>query len=163
VLHEGRVVASLGLFGRDGFGRFQHVETHPDFRRRGLCRALVHAACAHGLHTRGWHTLVMAADPHDVAIALYRSVGFVQVETLWLLERRRRKTADVSERASPAAGAGLALALTGAILFSAKAIIVKLAYRHGVDAVTLIMYRMLFALPLFLALAWWAGPRHGPP
>jgi len=31
------------------------------------------------------------------------------------------------------------------------------AYRHGVDAVTLIMYRMLFALPLFLALAWWAG------
>ena len=25
------------------------------------------------------------------------------------------------------------------------------------DAVTLIMYRMLFALPLFLALAWWAG------
>ena len=25
------------------------------------------------------------------------------------------------------------------------------------DAVTLIMYRMLFALPLFIALAWWAG------
>ena len=25
------------------------------------------------------------------------------------------------------------------------------------DAVTLIMYRMLFALPLFVALAWWAG------
>ena len=45
----------------------------------------------------------------------------------------------------------------GSIAFSAKAIIVKLAYRHGVDAVTLIMYRMLFALPLFLVLAWWAG------
>ncbi|MFM8768806.1 MAG: DMT family transporter, partial [Rubrivivax sp.] len=30
-------------------------------------------------------------------------------------------------------------------------------YRHGVDAVTLIMLRMLLALPLFLALAWWAG------
>jgi hypothetical protein len=44
-----------------------------------------------------------------------------------------------------------------AIAFSGKAIIVKLAYRHGVDAVTLIMYRMLFALPLFVALAWWAG------
>ena len=52
---------------------------------------------------------------------------------------------------------GLLLALCGSIAFSAKAIIVKLAYRHGVDAVTLIMYRMLFALPLFLALAWWAG------
>jgi drug/metabolite transporter (DMT)-like permease len=43
------------------------------------------------------------------------------------------------------------------VAFSAKAIIVKLAYRHGVDAVTLIMYRMLFALPLFVGLAWWAG------
>ena len=43
------------------------------------------------------------------------------------------------------------------MLFSAKAVIVKLAYRHGVDAVTLIMYRMLFPLPLFVALAWWSG------
>ena len=52
---------------------------------------------------------------------------------------------------------GLVLASIGAIAFSGKAIIVKLAYRHGVDAVTLIMYRMLFALPLFVLLAWWAG------
>lgn len=52
---------------------------------------------------------------------------------------------------------GLALASLGAVAFSGKAIIVKLAYRHGVDAVTLIMLRMLFALPLFLLLAWWAG------
>jgi drug/metabolite transporter (DMT)-like permease len=56
-----------------------------------------------------------------------------------------------------AAAAGLALAALGSVAFSGKAIIVKLAYRHGVDAVTLIMYRMLFALPLFVALAWWAG------
>ena len=59
-------------------------------------------------------------------------------------------------------GRGLALAAAGAIAFSGKAIIVKLAYRHGVDAVTLIMLRMLFALPLFVALAWWAG-RGRPP
>ena len=46
----------------------------------------------------------------------------------------------------------------GAIGFSGKAIIVKLAYRYGgVDAVTLLMWRMLLAFPLFLALAWWAG------
>ena len=57
---------------------------------------------------------------------------------------------------------GLALATVGAIAFSGKAIIVKLAYRYGVDAVTLIMLRMLFALPLFVALAWWAG-RGKPP
>jgi len=53
--------------------------------------------------------------------------------------------------------AGVLLASAGAIAFSGKAIVVKLAYRYGVDAVTLIMYRMLFALPLFLCLAAWAG------
>lgn len=56
---------------------------------------------------------------------------------------------------------GLTLAVLGSIAFSGKAIIVKLAYRYGVDAVTLIMYRMLFALPLFLALTWWASHRPG--
>ncbi|MDW5442262.1 DMT family transporter [Polaromonas sp. SM01] len=52
---------------------------------------------------------------------------------------------------------GLLLATFGAIFFSGKAIIVKLAYRYGVDAVTLIMYRMLFALPIFALMAWWAS------
>jgi drug/metabolite transporter (DMT)-like permease len=52
---------------------------------------------------------------------------------------------------------GLLLAVLGAVAFSGKAIIVKLAYRHGVDAVTLIMYRMLFALPVFALMAWWAS------
>ncbi len=52
--------------------------------------------------------------------------------------------------------AGLWLAVAGAIAFSGKAIIVKLAYQYPVDAATLIMYRMLFALPLFLLMAWWA-------
>ena len=49
------------------------------------------------------------------------------------------------------------LALSGAVAFSGKAIIVKLSYRYGVDAVTVIMYRMLFALPFFVAMAWWAS------
>jgi drug/metabolite transporter (DMT)-like permease len=52
---------------------------------------------------------------------------------------------------------GLALATLGAIAFSGKAILAKLMYRHGVDAVQVIFWRMLLALPLFLALAWWAG------
>ena len=62
----------------------------------------------------------------------------------------------------PALATGLTLAVVGAIAFSAKAIIVKLAYRHGVDAITLIMLRMFFALPFFLAIAWWTSrPRLG--
>ena len=52
---------------------------------------------------------------------------------------------------------GLLMAAVGAVAFSGKAIIAKLAYRHGVDAITLVMYRMLFALPLFLLLSLWAS------
>ncbi|HQD16805.1 MAG TPA: EamA/RhaT family transporter, partial [Ottowia sp.] len=37
---------------------------------------------------------------------------------------------------------GLLMATLGAIGFSGKAIIVKLAYRWGVDPITLLMYRM---------------------
>ncbi len=57
---------------------------------------------------------------------------------------------------------GIALAAGGAVAFSGKAIIVKLAYRYGVDAVTLLMMRMLIALPLFLLMGWWAS-RGKPP
>ncbi len=56
----------------------------------------------------------------------------------------------------------MALALIGAIAFSGKAILAKLMYRHGVDAVQVIFWRMLLALPLFLALAWWAGRGKAP-
>jgi drug/metabolite transporter (DMT)-like permease len=62
----------------------------------------------------------------------------------------------------PSLATGLLLAAAGSIAFSGKAIIVKLAYRYGVDAVTLIMLRMLFALPLFLALAWWSSRGKAP-
>ena len=54
------------------------------------------------------------------------------------------------------------MALVGTLAFSGKAIIIKLAYRYGVDAVTLIMYRMLFALPVFVAMAWWASRGQAP-
>lgn len=54
------------------------------------------------------------------------------------------------------AWAGVALALFGAVAFSGKAIIVKLGYRLGADAITLLALRMLVALPFFAAMAWWA-------
>ncbi len=62
-----------------------------------------------------------------------------------------------TQHATKTIASGLLLATFGAIAFSGKAIIVKLAYRYGVDAVTLIMYRMLFALPFFAVMAWWAS------
>lgn len=52
--------------------------------------------------------------------------------------------------------AGGAMVIFAAIAFSGKAVIIKLAYRHGVDAVTLLALRMIFSAPLFALLAWWA-------
>jgi drug/metabolite transporter (DMT)-like permease len=57
---------------------------------------------------------------------------------------------------------GAAMVVVAAIAFSGKAIIIKLAYRHDVDAVTLLALRMLMSAPLFLALAWWASRRAAP-
>ena len=48
---------------------------------------------------------------------------------------------------------GIALTIVAATGFSFKAILVKLAYPYGVDAVTLLALRMAFALPAFL----WVG------
>ena len=62
----------------------------------------------------------------------------------------------MTARDQPLAGV-LLLAAAGSITFSGKAIIVKLCYRYGVDAVTVIMFRMLFALPIFVAMGWWAS------
>ena len=56
---------------------------------------------------------------------------------------------------------GMALAVVGALGFAGKAILAKLMYRHGVDAVTVVAWRMLLALPLFAAMAWW-GARGAP-
>jgi drug/metabolite transporter (DMT)-like permease len=56
---------------------------------------------------------------------------------------------------------GALMVAVAAVAFSGKAIIVKLAYRHGVDAVTLLALRMLYAAPLFLVLAWWAARGAG--
>ena len=44
-----------------------------------------------------------------------------------------------------------------AIAFSGKGVIIKLAYRYGVDAVTLLALRMLFSAPFFVLLGWWAS------
>jgi drug/metabolite transporter (DMT)-like permease len=52
---------------------------------------------------------------------------------------------------------GVLLVLLAAVGFSAKAIFVKLSYRYGVDSISLLALRMLFSLPFFLLMAWWAG------
>ena len=55
--------------------------------------------------------------------------------------------------------AGYVYAILGAIAFSGKGILIKLSYLHQVDAMTLIMFRMLFSLPFFLCMAIYAERR----
>jgi ribosomal protein S18 acetylase RimI-like enzyme len=85
---DGTMVSSLGIFS-DGSGvaRYQSVDTHPDFRRRGLAGALVHAAGRYALDHLAATTLVIVADPDEPAIRLYRALGFAGTELQTQLER----------------------------------------------------------------------------
>ena len=93
---------------------------------------------------------VAASDPGATA----RRQGFEK--SLKIQIKVPQTQSQQALEASKTRASGLLLALLGAIAFSGKAIIVKLAYRHGVDAVTLLMYRMLFALPILWP---WPGGR----
>jgi drug/metabolite transporter (DMT)-like permease len=55
---------------------------------------------------------------------------------------------------------GLLMAGLGSVLFSGKAILVKLAFGYGANAETLIALRMLMALPLFWGIYWWQAHRQ---
>ncbi|MGE5267560.1 MAG: DMT family transporter [Deltaproteobacteria bacterium] len=52
--------------------------------------------------------------------------------------------------------AGIVFAAIGASLFSTKAIFIKLAYQEQVDAALMLAYRMIFALPVYVAIGAWA-------
>jgi len=44
------------------------------------------------------------------------------------------------------------LTILGAILFSTKVILVKLAYQYPIDSLSLLALRMLFSLPFFIGI-----------
>lgn len=48
----------------------------------------------------------------------------------------------------------IVLILLGAFLFSAKAVVVKLTYRYEISAIGSLFFRMLFAFPFLVAIAW---------
>lgn len=82
-----RLVADLGIFHDDGLGRFQSVETHPDFRRRGIAGTLIVGAGRQAMVEYGLHTLVMVTDPGSNPARLYASLGFRPAEKQVGLER----------------------------------------------------------------------------
>jgi drug/metabolite transporter (DMT)-like permease len=52
------------------------------------------------------------------------------------------------------------MAATGSILFSGKAVLIKLAFADGANAETLIALRMVMAFPMFWGIYWWHSRRR---
>ena len=48
---------------------------------------------------------------------------------------------------------GILLGVLGIVLFSSKAIMVKLAYQYNIDALSMLLLRMLFAFPFYVVIA----------
>ena len=83
-----RLLAQLGLVDAGGgYARYQHVETDPAVRRRGLAGTLVWHAGRYGREVLGAGTLVIVADPADVAIRVYRACGFADRQSQFSFER----------------------------------------------------------------------------
>lgn len=49
---------------------------------------------------------------------------------------------------------GVFLGILGVVLFSSKAVMVKLAYQYKVDAITMLLLRMLFSFPFYVVIAY---------
>lgn len=67
----------------DRMGRYQSIETHPEYRRRGICSALVATVGRHAIEPAGCSTVLLGADPKGPAIGLYQRLGFVIEDTQW--------------------------------------------------------------------------------
>ncbi|HEC23328.1 MAG TPA: GNAT family N-acetyltransferase [Chloroflexi bacterium] len=85
---QGRVVGNVSLYNAGqhpdlGAGwLIANVAVHPDYRRRGIAQALMHAAMKLARRKGGrWAALQVEAD-NGAALALYRRLGFEEFETL---------------------------------------------------------------------------------
>ncbi len=87
----GKLVADLGIFHAGAVGRYQSVQTHPDFRRRGCAGTLVYEASRHAMGHYGLDTLVIVAETDSAAGRLYRSLGFAATEYQTGLEKWKFK------------------------------------------------------------------------
>jgi len=70
------LIADLGIFCNAELGRYQSVQTHPEFRRRGIAGALVYNAAFYALDRFNLETLVIVAEKDSPAMRLYQSIGF---------------------------------------------------------------------------------------
>ena len=78
-LADGRIVGNVTLLPTKAWDRFlvANVAVHPNYRRRGIARAMMHAVTS-AVKTRGGRTILLqVVKDNDPAIDLYRSLGYV--------------------------------------------------------------------------------------
>ncbi len=90
----GKLVADLGIFHSGAVGRYQSVQTHPDFRRRGCAGTLVFEASRYAMEHYGLDTLVIVAETDSAAGRLYQSLGFAATEYQTGLEKWQFEAVD---------------------------------------------------------------------
>ena len=130
------------------------VATRRDYRRHGSTRA------ASSRSSRGYSLRLAAMGGALVEVPV---VPFEEMSRFTESLSPNLVTSAAVPRQVPRrdAATGVALAVLGAIAFSGKAILVKLGYRYGADAITLVALRMGMALPFFAVLALYASRRIG--
>lgn len=81
---DGRIVGNLTLLGSEMPGRYliANVAVHPDFRRRGIARGLLHEALDHIIGQGGRTVMLQVESDNDPAITLYLTSGFHIVGTI---------------------------------------------------------------------------------
>lgn len=78
---DGQIAGSMGLFFDGALGRFQAVDTHPAYRRRGVARTMLAQLIGHGLARPQTERLVIAADRDYFAAQFYEDCGFRTAHT----------------------------------------------------------------------------------
>lgn len=82
-----RPVGQCGMVIQGDVGRFQAVETHPEYRRRGVASAVVHAAAHHAFTQHGCARVLLEAEPDGPALGMYTALGFREIGRIHALVR----------------------------------------------------------------------------
>lgn len=76
---HGEPAGSMGVYVRDGLGRFQFVFVAPEHRRKGVATAMVRTVAREGVERWGAQRLLIVGDEGTPADAIYARLGFREV------------------------------------------------------------------------------------
>ena len=80
-LQEGKVVAYGGMLCGVDQGQITNVAVHPEYRRRGIGRAIVGALLKHAVNEKFEEVTLEVRKSNEAAQAMYRSMGFRAIAT----------------------------------------------------------------------------------